>query len=131
VAAVAPHVSFTSNDGASSDASSASDSGASSSGKAADRGAVAELHQDSLAADVRRTVRWLRTPGATLAAPGVAPESFGCAAADWGAGTTTPAHLDGRPVMLVVRPPANGRQVAEVLECGTARVLDSVTLRAP
>lgn len=126
-----PRISLSSGGGEADDSrASRADSGASSSDSGGPPGRVAELHRDTLAADVRRTVRRLRTPGAELAAPSVAPESFACAAADWGPGTTTPVRLDGRAATLVLRPPAAGRQVAEVLECGTARVLASVTLPA-
>jgi hypothetical protein len=88
-------------------------------------GGVAELHRATLSADVRRAAH------APLASPGPSREgSFVCAPADWGPGTAVAARLDGVDAVLVLRPPADGRQVADVLECGTARVLASVTVPA-
>ena len=126
--ALAPRLSLSS--GSSGDGAASSDSAGASSSKSEAVGPVGELHRDTFAADVRRTVRRLRVPGAGVAAPGGAPEAFSCAAADWGPGTPSPVRLDGRAAMLVLRPPVAGRQVADVLECGTARVLASVTVPA-
>jgi hypothetical protein len=130
VAAIAlvPRISLTSGDGAGSNASSSDAGGASSK---AVRGEVPEVRRETLAADVRRTVRGLRVPGAGLAAPSPAPQDFTCADADWGPGNATPVRLDGRAAMLVLRPATGRRQVADVLECGTARVIASVTVPAP
>ena len=92
---------------------------------------MADLHRATLRADVRRAVERLRTPVAELAPPPASsPVPFTCADADWGPGTAHPVRLDGEDAMLVLRPPAQARQVAEVLECGTARRLASVTLPA-
>jgi hypothetical protein len=94
-------------------------------------GEVAELHLATLQADVDRAVERLRTPVAELTPP-LAPATspFVCAAADWGPGRTAAVRLDGRNAMLVLRPRADGHQVADVLECGTARVLASARVPA-
>jgi len=137
--AVAPRIG---SPGGGSDDSTASDSaGASSSrsagGKSLDEGPAAQaagvalLHRDTLAADVRAARARLAASPHALQSQG--PESLapGCGADDRGPGSALAARLDGRDVVLVLRPPAGGRQVADVLACGTARVLASVTLPAP
>jgi hypothetical protein len=92
---------------------------------------VAELHRATLRADVRRAVERLRTPLDELTPPPtVATVPFACAEADWGPGSAHPARLDGEDAMLVLRPVDGGRQVVDVVECGTARPLATVTLPA-
>jgi hypothetical protein len=87
------------------------------------------LHRATLRADVRRAVEQHRR---RFAAPSPGPTaSAACPGGDVGAGTAVPALLDGTSVVLVLRPPRDGRQVADVLACGTARVLASVTVPAP
>lgn len=57
--------------------------------------------------------------------------SFGCATAApaaYGPGTFYAAYYDGLPAVLALRPPSDGTQQADVLECGTAAELRSVTL---
>lgn len=91
---------------------------------------VAALHRASLVDDVRRAVAAL--PASLGSTPGSAspPASFTCGAGPWGVGSGIPARLDGTDAMLVLRPPAHREQIAEVLQCGTGRVLASVTLPA-
>ena len=55
----------------------------------------------------------------------------GCAPADWGAGTAVVVTYDGEPAVLVFRPPTGTTQVVDLLQCGTADVLRSTTVRAP
>lgn len=90
---------------------------------------VGELHRATLAVDVRRVVRRLSTPSPALVSPlNPDPAPFVCAVAEWGPGRTAPVRLDGREAMLVLRPSVAGRRTAQVLECGSARVLASVRL---
>lgn len=91
------------------------------------RAGIAELHRATLLADVRRAVRRLAAPMASMP-PVTGP--LACTAADRGPGTAHPARLDGRDALLVLRPPAHRHQVADVLECGSGRVLASATLPA-
>jgi hypothetical protein len=90
---------------------------------------VPDLHRATLAADVRRALAGFRAPVAELTSP-PAPVPFTCPPADWGVGTAHPVRLDGVNAMLVLRPPAEGRQVADVLACGSGRPLASVTVPA-
>jgi hypothetical protein len=66
-----------------------------------------------------------------------APEalvSFRCATAApeaYGVGRFFAAYYDGLPAVVALRPSADGTQQADVLECGTAARLRSVTLPRP
>jgi len=91
---------------------------------------VADLHRASLVDDVRRAVAGLPASLGSAPAPARPPASFTCGDGPWGVGSGIPARLDGTDAMLVLRPPAHRKQVAEVLQCGTGRVLASVTLPA-
>ncbi|GAA1951758.1 hypothetical protein GCM10009798_08760 [Nocardioides panacihumi] len=91
---------------------------------------VAELHRATLADDVRRAVAGLPVSLGSAPSSASPPASFTCADGGWGAGSGVPARLDGTDAMLVLRPPAGGEQVADVLQCGTGRVLASVTVPA-
>jgi hypothetical protein len=53
---------------------------------------------------------------------------FDCPAGAYGDGTLVPAYYDAQPAVLAFRPPLGSNQVAELLECGTAQKLRSVTL---
>ncbi|MDH2412808.1 hypothetical protein [Nocardioides sp. CER19] len=112
-----------------SDKSSSASSGGRAASPSAEQAVLPELHSATLEADVRRAVVVLPSTGAALSQPS-APPDFACAGADWGTGSVHPVMFDGRAAMLALRPPAHGRQKAEVLQCGTADVLASVTLPA-
>ena len=116
--------------GSNDSAGSAADSSAGGKSAPAESAAsgVAELRRATLRADVLRAEATRDSQAEVM--PPLSDASFPCAAADWGPGTPVPARLDGVPAMLVLRPPVQGRRVADVLECGTARVLASVTLPA-
>ncbi|SFC90853.1 hypothetical protein SAMN04487968_11419 [Nocardioides terrae] len=130
--AVAPRISMSPSGGESSDSTAADSAGGTSSGSAAGKSlGAAVLHRDTLAADVRAARRRLSASLHALQSQGPTELASGCAPADWGPGSPAPALLDGQDVVLVLRPPAGDRQVVDVLECGTARQLASVTLPAP
>jgi hypothetical protein len=97
-------------------------------GEAPESAGVAQLHRATLAADVRRAAA--RSTSGSAVRPPSSKGPLPCDAPDSGPGTLVPARLDGDPALLALRPPARGRQVAEVLQCGTGRVLASVTLEA-
>ena len=48
----------------------------------------------------------------------------------FGLGELFPALFDGKPAVVALRPPADGRRQADVLTCGTATTLQSVSLPA-
>ncbi|GAB7006545.1 hypothetical protein JCM18899A_40180 [Nocardioides sp. AN3] len=122
------HSGGSSSGSAASDSSAMKESGGQVAGPSAAAG-VAELHRATLEADVRRATTALRSGLMSSAPPAVAGDA-GCAPADWGPGEAVPARLDGVDVMLVLRPPSHGKQVADVLACGSAEVLASVTVPA-
>ncbi|MFA6299543.1 MAG: hypothetical protein WC642_10280 [Nocardioides sp.] len=68
---------------------------------------------------------------------GVAPDTlltrgaFICDPAPWGAGRLVAVRYAGAPAVLAFRPPAGESQVVDLLECGTAAILRSVTLPTP
>lgn len=55
----------------------------------------------------------------------------GCEPADWGQGAAVVVTYDGEPAVLVFRPPTGSTQVVDLLQCGTADVLRSTTVRVP
>ena len=63
---------------------------------------------------------------------GSAYASVGCTppqtANEFGLGDLFPALYDDTPAVLALRPPADGRQQADVLDCDTAQLLASVTV---
>ena len=56
---------------------------------------------------------------------------FVCDAAPWGPGELMAVRYSGMPAILAFRPPAGDTQVVDLLECGTAAILRSVTLPVP
>lgn len=56
--------------------------------------------------------------------------SFICDPAAWGEGRLVAAFYGGVPAVLAFRPPTGDTQVVDLLECGTAAILRSVTLPA-
>jgi hypothetical protein len=52
-------------------------------------------------------------------------------APSWGPGDLVAVRYSGVPAVLAFRPPAGDTQVVDLLECGTAAILRSVTLPAP
>ena len=57
-----------------------------------------------------------------------APAGFTCSRGRFGRGYLVGVRYAGAPAVVAFRAPAGSTQVAEVLQCGTARVLRSVTL---
>ena len=55
---------------------------------------------------------------------------FDCTPAVWGAGVLVPVLLDDAPAVLAYRPAVGDSQVVDLLQCGTAEILRSTTLRA-
>lgn len=51
-----------------------------------------------------------------------------CAEADYGPGLLLPATYDGEVAVLAIRMPVEGSRLVEVLSCGTAFVLDAVSV---
>lgn len=132
--AIAPHATLTGENDGSSDSGAGRSASDKSSGARVESLTPAVLNSDTLAADVRAARRRLAAAPVPPHAldPGAA-DGLGdtCATTDRGAGTALPALLDGTDAILMLRPPAGGRQQADVLECGRGRVLASVTLPAP
>lgn len=56
--------------------------------------------------------------------------AFMCDAAAWGPGRLVAVHYAGVPAVLAFRPATGDTQVVDLLECGTAAILRSVTLPA-
>lgn len=56
---------------------------------------------------------------------------FICDPAPWGEGQLLAVRYAGVPAVLAFRPPAGDTQVVDLLECGTAVILRSVTLPVP
>ncbi|MDP3894100.1 hypothetical protein [Nocardioides sp.] len=56
--------------------------------------------------------------------------AFICDPAPWGVGRLVGVRYAGTPAVLAFRPPAGESQVVDLLECGTAEILRSVTLPA-
>lgn len=54
-----------------------------------------------------------------------------CDPAPWGPGRLVAVRYAGAPAVLAYRPPAGESRVVDLLECGTAAILRSVTLPAP
>lgn len=92
-------------------------------------GAPVALHRATLAADVRGALTEHRNAFVPLA-PEAAPELAACLPPGWGAGEAVLARLDGRPVLLVLRPASGGSRVGDVLACGSGRELASVRIPA-
>ena len=62
---------------------------------------------------------------------GLAYSSIGCTPprpSKFGDGDLFPAFYDSTPAVLALRPPADGRQQADVLDCGTAVLLASASI---
>ena len=57
-------------------------------------------------------------------------EAEGCEPADWGPGEAVSVTYDGEPATLVFRPVTGSTQIVDLLQCGTADVLRSTTVRA-
>lgn len=56
-------------------------------------------------------------------------EAEGCEPADWGPGEAVSVTYDGEPATLVFRPVTGSTQIVDLLQCGTADVLRSTTVR--
>lgn len=88
------------------------------------------LQRDVL--DVRRDLPddvaayWSRPESVLLS-----PSGFECSSADWGHGVLIGVRYARQHAVLAFREPTEQHQVAEVLQCGTADPLRSVTLSAP
>lgn len=116
-------------------------SGAAGQAAGPDRGVLVYLGADvvrsgSFAADVAR-VRAAAANRTTLTEPspgGIGSTSstadFGCAPAPWGPGELYGVTYDGTPAVLAFRSPVGKSQVVDLLECGSAAILRSVTLPA-
>jgi hypothetical protein len=90
------------------------------------------LHPGSLRADLLSLRRSLRTAATAYDSAVIrAPHGFTCARARFGKGQRVAVRYAGAPAVAVFRAPTASTQVAEVLQCGTAKVLGSVTLPPP
>ena len=93
------------------------------------------LSSQNLAADLEAQ---LPSRQLDAAAQSQVPEAYDAYAADtncpapppasYGAGELFPAYYDGIPAVLALRPPADGGQRADVLDCSTAATLATATL---
>jgi hypothetical protein len=59
---------------------------------------------------------------------GVTGGTLVCDPAAWGAGRLQLVRYEGQPAVLAFRPPMGDSQVVDLLQCGTAEILRSVTL---
>ena len=95
---------------------------------------VLHLRSRHLAGDVRDQ---LFSYSASLDGPQAARDyaSVGCTppppANKFGLGDLFPALYDNTPAVLALRPSAGGARQADVLDCSTAKLLDSVTITQP
>jgi hypothetical protein len=97
------------------------------------------LSSDSFAADVQRqlarTARERRQAATSnydgLSAYGYDTNTFQCPEGPYGEGARLPAYYDAEEAVLVLRRPQAGMQRVDLLTCGTAVQLNSVTLPAP
>lgn len=86
------------------------------------------LRRPTLRTDLIRLRRQV-PPDATYRSTSVhSTPGFTCADADFGRGYLLGAEYAGAPAVVAFRRPAGSTQVAEVLQCGTATVLRSITL---
>ncbi len=91
-----------------------------------------ELSSKHLARDVNAQLSDAAAASGNLQSSPRTLKSFVCATAApsaYGVGEFFPAYYDGIPAVLAVRPPTGTTRKADVLECGTATELGSVTLR--
>ena len=89
------------------------------------------LRRHTLRADLVRLRRQV-PPDATYRSAAVhAPAGFTCHPARFGRGYLLGTRYAGAPAVVAFRAPNGSTQVAEVLQCGTARVLRSITLPTP
>ena len=92
---------------------------------------VFQLRSTHLAKDVRDQLTAYSASGDSAGESSAFAE-VGCppmpAANKFGLGDLFPALYDNSPAVLALRPPANGEQQADVLDCTTANVLASVTV---
>lgn len=101
---------------------------------AASGGVLPEIRADHFAGDVRTALEQLArstalgapSPRSGAAVP--AAPAFPCDPAAWGEGTLLPVTYEGASAVLALRPPTGDSQVADLLRCGTAEVIRSVTL---
>lgn len=70
-------------------------------------------------------------PNASGLTSGAQTADFICDPAPWGEGELVAVRYAGVPAVLAFRPPAGDTQVVDLLECGTAAILRSVTLPVP
>lgn len=70
-------------------------------------------------------------PNASGLTSGAQTADFICDPAPWGEGELLAVRYAGVPAVLAFRPPAGDTQVVDLLECGTAAILRSVTLPVP
>ena len=66
--------------------------------------------------------------GSQLTAPSA---EFSCGAAEYGAGKLIAVRYNGRPAVLVYRPPAGETQIVDLLQCGSGDTIRSTTLPLP
>ena len=93
-----------------------------------------QLSPESFDRDVRRLARDKALDSAGSAGSASARNfmsqvpAFACPPAAYGKGTLIPAYYDDQPTVLAFRPPLGSARVAELLRCGTAEKLRSLTL---
>lgn len=95
---------------------------------------VAQLRAETLVSltdDSNGTVESQSSPPPQEAPLGTSSGVFVCDAAPYGEGQLIAVRYAGVPAVLAFRPPAGDTQVVDLLECGTAAILRSVTLPVP
>ena len=93
-----------------------------------------QLSPESFDRDVRRLARAKGLQSAGSAGSTSARDfmsqvpAFACPPAAYGQGTLIPAYYEDQPTVLAFRPPLGSERVAELLRCGTAEKLRTLTL---
>ncbi|WP_028653774.1 hypothetical protein [Nocardioides halotolerans] len=96
-------------------------------------GPVLQLRSQHLASDLDTQLRSYASEGSASASLSASElGALGCTTQPppqkFGLGEFFPALFDGTPAVVALRAPADGTQTADVLECSSAELLDSVTL---
>lgn len=94
-------------------------------------GAPVVVGKHHLRGDLTRLRRQVPADASYTSTTVHAPSGFTCATGRFGRGYLLGIRYAGAPAVVAFRAPAGTTQVAEVLQCGTATVLRSVTLPTP
>jgi hypothetical protein len=97
-------------------------------------GTVLRLRSAHLERDLQTQLGTLDGTSESVRSPAKGFAVIGCEprpASRFGPGELVPALFDNQPAVVALRPPADGRQQADVLTCDTAATLATASLPAP